>query len=199
MNQVKVRVVAAVVSVFALGVTGCAGNQAGNVEATALGDTSHPAERGSPTQSLEEACGAQGALTTDATPRIKRAPYLQQLTSSSVIVGWLSKTGTEERVDVTRPDGSVVMTADGKDDTSVRQTGEKQMWSHRRRASSPTRSTATRSRRRRDGAHRAHRVSHRAGRRQRRGRFASSRSATRAAAAAISTRCSSRCTRSRTT
>src|SRR4029077_20037162 len=58
-----------------------------------------------------------------------RAPYLQQLTSSSVIVGWLSKTGSDERVDVTRPDGSVVMTAKGKDDTSVRETGEKQMWS----------------------------------------------------------------------
>ena len=129
MNQVNVRVVAAVLSVSALCVAGCAGNQVGNVEATALGDTSHPAERGSPTQPLEEACGAQGALTADATPRIKRAPYLQQLTSSSVIVGWLSKTGESERIDVTRPDGTVVMTAEGKDDTSVRQTGEKQMWS----------------------------------------------------------------------
>lgn len=127
MNQLNVRVVAAAIA--ALCWTGCAGNQTGHVAAGAMGDTSHPAERGSPTQPLVEACGAQGALTPDATPRIMRAPYLQQLTTSSVIIGWLSKTGDDERVEVTRPDGSAVTTVPGKADKSVRASGEKQMWS----------------------------------------------------------------------
>ncbi|NVB77969.1 MAG: metallophosphoesterase family protein [Kofleriaceae bacterium] len=127
MNQLNVRVLGAVL--LASCWAGCAGNQTGHVSATTMGDTSHPAERGSPTAALEQACGAQGDLTSDATPRIRRAPYLQQLTTSSVIVGWLSTTGDGERIDVTRPDGTAVVTAQGKDDTSVRATGEKQMWS----------------------------------------------------------------------
>ncbi len=127
MKQLNVGVLGVVLG--ALSWVGCAGNQSGRVSATEMGDTSHPAERGSPTQPLEEACGAEGALTGESTGRILRAPYLQQLTTSSVIVGWLSKTGDSEAVAVTKPDGTAVTTAPGKDDTSVRASGEKQMWS----------------------------------------------------------------------
>jgi len=93
-----------------------------------VGDLSHPLAEGSPTAELETACGAKGSLTPEATSRIVRAPYLQQMTTTSLEIGWLSKVGADEDVVVTKPDGSAVMTAPGANDTSTRATGDHQMW-----------------------------------------------------------------------
>jgi hypothetical protein len=112
----------------ALVAAGCAANSTGHVTASAEGDVSHPAKRGSPTETLEQACGGPGDLLPDATSRIVRTPYLQQLTTSSVIIGWLSKDGSSERVDVTRPDGTAVVNAAAEMDRTARQSGDKQMW-----------------------------------------------------------------------
>lgn len=112
----------------ALAVAGCAANSTGHVTAAVQGDVSHPAKRGSPTDELEQACGGPGDLLTDATSRIVRTPYLQQLTTSSVIIGWLSKDGSSERVDITRPDGTAVVKAPAEIDRTARQSGDKQMW-----------------------------------------------------------------------
>lgn len=64
----------------------------------------------------------------DASTRIVRTPYLQQLTTNSVIIGWLSKDGSSERVDVTRPDGSTVEKAMAEIDRTARSSDGKQMW-----------------------------------------------------------------------
>lgn len=96
--------------------------------AAAQGDVSHPAKRGSPTDVLEQACGGPGDLLSVAPSRIVRTPYLQQLTASSVIIGWLSKDGSSERVDITRPDGTVVAKAEAEVDRTARRSGDKQMW-----------------------------------------------------------------------
>ncbi len=77
---------------------------------------------------LEQACGGPGDLLSDATSRIVRTPYLQQLTTSSVIIGWLSKDGSSERVEITKPDGTEVLKAAAEIDRSARQSGDKQMW-----------------------------------------------------------------------
>ncbi|HWO25826.1 MAG TPA: hypothetical protein VNO30_44130, partial [Kofleriaceae bacterium] len=44
--------------------TACFDNESGNVSASKHGDTSNPAERGSPVEPLEAACGGGGGLTT---------------------------------------------------------------------------------------------------------------------------------------
>jgi hypothetical protein len=51
----------------------------------------------------------------DGAPRssapLMRAPYLQQITATSAVIGWGSTTDTEQHVDITTPDGAVVMSA----------------------------------------------------------------------------------------
>jgi acid phosphatase type 7 len=113
----------------ALMLVGCGMNDSGNVEATSMGDTSRPAERGSPLVALTEACGADGVLAARASSLVHREPYLQQLTPSSVMVGWLARKGSgAQTVEVTTPAGEVVTKADAKLDTSTRMTPDDQMW-----------------------------------------------------------------------
>src|SRR5689334_8907034 len=102
-----------IAAVSSLAIAGCVANQSGHTSSSAVGDTSHPLAESSPTADLEQACGAKGSLTSEASVRIVRAPYLQQLTTSSTEVGWLSTAGTDESVEVTRPDGSAVTVAAG--------------------------------------------------------------------------------------
>jgi hypothetical protein len=111
----------------------CSENEAGRVAATKLGDLSHPAQRGSPIAALQQACSATGAITARGTDVIRRQPYLQQVTTSSAMVGWVSVHPEShpdgERVDVTTADGSPVMSAPGVvERTVVRSAGEQQMW-----------------------------------------------------------------------
>ncbi|MDB4957527.1 MAG: putative acid phosphatase precursor, partial [Myxococcales bacterium] len=106
---------------------GCALNSAGNLGATRLGDTSHPIERGSPIAELRKACGT-GARTA-AGSVIHREPYLQQVTPTSAMLGWVTMKPEGERVVVTTPNGGPVaaVTADVKLGAQ-RTAGEKQMW-----------------------------------------------------------------------
>src|SRR4051794_40931063 len=84
-------------------------NTTGNLSSSLKGDTTHTATQGSPTDALRAACGA-GAPTA-AGSVIVRQPYLQQVTTISAVVGWVSSAPDGERVDVTLPDGSPVATA----------------------------------------------------------------------------------------
>src|SRR5512139_574258 len=93
----------------------CAFNQEGNTHATKRGDTSHPVERGSPIAELRAACG-EG----DSTRAIRRRPYVQNVTSSSAVIGWVSAERTAQRVAVTRPDGTPVGTFAARDERGQR-------------------------------------------------------------------------------
>ncbi len=110
-----------------LAICGCSNNQSGNVSAPPGGDTTHLATRGSPIAALDAACGAGRATETGVV--IKRAPYLQQVTTTSARVGWVTQIPDGEHVDVSLPDGTTVTSAPGLDEaTAVRAPGEHQMW-----------------------------------------------------------------------
>jgi acid phosphatase type 7 len=107
-------------------VAACGMNESGNLGTTKFGDTSHPALRGSPTAELRAACGDGKRMAAGNV--IKRQPYLQQVTTSSAIIGWVSTTPTGERVDVTMPDGTPVVSASATTEDVVTRSGESQMW-----------------------------------------------------------------------
>jgi acid phosphatase type 7 len=112
-----------------LAVAACfGGNQSGNLAATKLGDTSRPAERRSPLDELRAACG-DGARTNAGLPVVRRMPYLQQVTTTSAMIGWVTMQPEGERVDVTLPDGTPVTSAPAVvQHSQQRSVGEKQMW-----------------------------------------------------------------------
>lgn len=119
--------ITSIATLIALG--GCGLNQSGNLGSTKTGDTSRPAERGSPLAALQEACGAEGVLHDGALATVHRQPYLQQLTTSSALVGWISLLPDGQTVEVTTPDGTPVASAVAvTQDVGVRSAGEHQMW-----------------------------------------------------------------------
>jgi acid phosphatase type 7 len=119
---------ALVFGVVHLGLVACTTNESGNIGATRFGDTSNPAERGSPIEALRDACGIGASTVSGAL--VSRQPYLQQVTSRSAMVGWVTLGTEPERVEVTRPDGTPVGTAAAvHEKTVVRTAGERQMWS----------------------------------------------------------------------
>ncbi len=117
-------------SVMLLGlvtVTACLTNEAGRLGATKLGDLTHPAERGSPVAGLRERCG-DGARSAAGTV-IHREPYLQQVTTTSAMIGWVTMAPTNERVVVTTTDGTPVAEVKAEvEDLAQRSAGEKQVW-----------------------------------------------------------------------
>jgi hypothetical protein len=113
----------------ALALAACQTNQSGHTGAIKSGDTSRPATRGSPVAELRAACD-DGALTA-AGAEIRRQPYLQQVTSSSARIGWVTVLQADERVEVTAPDGVPVALALAETEASaLREVGERQMWAH---------------------------------------------------------------------
>jgi hypothetical protein len=115
---------------LAVALSACLMNQAGNVESSKTGDTSNPATRGSPVEQLEGACG-DGSLTVAGAATVRRRPYLQQVTTTSAVIGWISLSPDGERVDVTTPGGKSLEAATGQPETvTVRSAGENQMWAH---------------------------------------------------------------------
>ncbi len=109
------------------GSSACDRNQAGNLAATSFGDTSHPAERGSPIDALANACGSGQMLARAGD--IHRKPYLQQVTATSAMVGWVTMSPTNEQVAITTVTGEPVMTAQAKAELGTQRTaGETQMW-----------------------------------------------------------------------
>ena len=115
------------VALVALASSACGLNQSGNLEADETGDVSTAAIKGSPTETLISACGA--GERTDAGDKIRREPYLQQVTQTSAILGWVTTSTTEEQVVVTTADGTPVMTGTGwHEKVATREKNEKQMW-----------------------------------------------------------------------
>ncbi|MEJ7601812.1 MAG: metallophosphoesterase family protein [Kofleriaceae bacterium] len=112
-----------------LAIAGCGLNESGNLGSTKTGDTSNQAARGSPLAILQEACGAEGLLYDAAVATVHRPPYLQQLTTHSVLVGWVSMAPDGQTVEVTAPDGTQVATAAAAvQQVGVRTAGEQQVW-----------------------------------------------------------------------
>ena len=116
------------IAVTVFGLSACSmNNDSGNIAATKFGDLTHPAERGSPTDALTSACG-DGAMTVGGAA-IHRKPYLQQVTSTSAMIGWVSIAPPAEQVNLTAIDGTVVAAALGVAELgTLRSAGEKQMW-----------------------------------------------------------------------
>lgn len=109
---------------------GCALNQSGNVSSTKDGDTSRPADRGSPIEMLRATCG-DGALTDAGLATIKRQPYLQQVTSTSAQIGWVSSAPDGAMVSLTTADGGELSSANAFVETqAARAAGENQMWTN---------------------------------------------------------------------
>lgn len=110
-----------------VGLAACNTNNTGHIEAPKLGDITHPAERGSPTEDLTAACG--NGTATLAGSVIARRAYLQQVSSTSAMIGWVTSSPDGEHVDITLPEGADVARADGAiEATAVRAAGENQMW-----------------------------------------------------------------------
>jgi acid phosphatase type 7 len=108
-------------------VAGCVGSRTGNVVAPQGGDRTHPASRASPVDTVRAACG-DGAPTADGTV-IARRPYLQQVTTTSAMVGWTTAAPQGEHVDVTLPDGTAVTSALASiDELALESDGDVQMW-----------------------------------------------------------------------
>ncbi len=110
-----------------LGIAACDRNETGNLAATKFGDLSHPAQRGSPTDELTTRCGS-GAMMAEGAA-IQRKPYLQQLTTASAMIGWVSSSPPNERIEMTASDGDAITLAAGvAEGGNLRSAGEKQMW-----------------------------------------------------------------------
>jgi hypothetical protein len=123
-----VRALAALLPAASL--AACLGNTAGNVGSTKTGDITNPATRGSPIDELRDACGGSGVMTLAGEAVVRRKPYLQEVTKSSVTVGWVTTAADGERVDVTLPDARPLGDAAGvREAVTVRSSGENQMWS----------------------------------------------------------------------
>jgi hypothetical protein len=112
-----------------LALTACYVNQSGNIASSKMGDVSNPAVRGSPIDELRDACGGGGAMTGPGEAVIRRQPYLQQVTKSSVTVGWVSTGSEAEHVEVTMPDARPMAQFPGeREAVTVRNAGENQKW-----------------------------------------------------------------------
>lgn len=107
---------------------GCGLNASGNVASSQDGDRSHLAERGSPTEPLVAACGAGGPMPS--TSSIKRQPYLQQVTTSSAIIGWVTTHPERSRVELATATGEPIGSTPAREEqTLTRGPSEHQMWS----------------------------------------------------------------------
>ena len=93
-------------------VCACGSNQSGNVGASKMGDTTHPAVRSSPLEELRTACSPGDMLPAAAT--LARRPYVQSVTTSSAWIGWIA-TG-DSSVEVTQPDGKAINATTTRDD-----------------------------------------------------------------------------------
>lgn len=112
-----------------LGLAACTLNESGNLASTYQADPSRLALRGSPVVELTAACG-DAALTPRGEEVLARQPYLQQVTSTSALVGWVTSSPDGARVEVTRPDGAAVTTSAAEVEAGAAyKRGTSQMWS----------------------------------------------------------------------
>ncbi|HWO20989.1 MAG TPA: metallophosphoesterase family protein [Kofleriaceae bacterium] len=113
----------------AASLAGCYTNQGGNVSSSKMGDISNPATTGSPVDELREACGGSDAMTAAGEAVIRRKPYLQRVTQTSITVGWVSAATDGEHVVVTTPNQLPAASVPGeRESVIVRNSGESQKW-----------------------------------------------------------------------
>jgi len=110
----------------------CLLNQAGHIAASRMGDTSHPARRGSPVAALRQACG-EGDLTAAGAAALRRQPFLQQVSAGAATVGWITTAPAGQRVEVTAPaaappDATPVVTVTLRRETTASRVDQSQMW-----------------------------------------------------------------------
>jgi acid phosphatase type 7 len=106
----------------------CFGNRSGNLRATVVGDVSRPAARGSPIAALREACG-DGETTPAGSLLISRHPYLQQVTTTTVSIGWVTRQSRGQRVEITSPGGTTGRTFAAEIDLDAARSGDRvQVW-----------------------------------------------------------------------
>ncbi|MBL9013157.1 MAG: fibronectin type III domain-containing protein, partial [Myxococcales bacterium] len=107
---------------------GVSTSSSGNTEAAPGGDTSNPAQRSSPLDAVKAACGDGGLAASGG--GMSRQAYLQQVTDTSAMVGWVTTASAPQRVEFTLPDGTPVMDAGAAiDENAVRIGDERQVWS----------------------------------------------------------------------
>lgn len=112
--------------VAATGLCAC-WNQTGNTRANKVGDTSHPAQRGSPVAALRTACSNDTA-TVKPSP-VRRQPYLQQVAMNRARIGWVT-TVPGAYVRVSDPHGNHVIAVPGVvEPYAMRSADENQLWS----------------------------------------------------------------------
>lgn len=114
------------VATICLAAVAACGNVSGHVSSTKTGDVSRPAERRSPVEGLRAACGDSAPMPVT----LKREPYLQQVTSSSAMLGWVTGQPAGDTVMITEPEGKQLRLSPGViENLALRSGGEKQMWS----------------------------------------------------------------------
>lgn len=114
--------------VMSLGTSACLGNQSGNIAATATGDVSTPAVRGSPLAALRDVCG-DGTITAAGAAALVRTPYLQQVTSNSALVGAVTASPGALRVELEDPSKATpTLVEAAAEPTTYRSAGETLMW-----------------------------------------------------------------------
>ncbi|HLV21322.1 MAG TPA: metallophosphoesterase [Polyangiaceae bacterium] len=98
----------------------CFGKTNGDLAAVNSGDLSHPfAERRPPEEPLHRACGA-ASVTERGHAVLRRRPFLQQVTDgSALLVLRMADPSAAPPIEVTRPDGSHVLSATPARDPSV--------------------------------------------------------------------------------
>jgi acid phosphatase type 7 len=117
----------AILGLGVLGLSAC-GNVTGHISSSKSGDTSNPAQRGSPVEALRSACG-DGTPTSYGANVLQRQPYLQQVTASGTKLGWVTSS-KDESVVITKPSGQEMSREPGMVELfSYRSAGENQMWS----------------------------------------------------------------------
>jgi hypothetical protein len=104
------------------------GNRSGNLTNDRVGSVGTPVERASPLEPFHDDCGT-GALTSAGSSVIRRQPYVQLVTSSSAMVGWVSRNPDGQLVEFTAVDGTPVRSANAEIEEAPRRGREKQMWS----------------------------------------------------------------------
>jgi len=114
------------IAMSSLVATAACGNVPGHLSSTKTGDISRPAERASPVESLRTACGDTTSISSD----VKRAPYLQQVTKQSALVGWVSGAAALERIALSDAAGKLLPEVPGViEQAALRSAGERQVWS----------------------------------------------------------------------
>jgi predicted phosphodiesterase len=106
---------------------GCGFNQSGNISAPKDGDRANLAERSSPLQAHVDACGPGGDMPNVST--VTRQPYLQQMATDSVIVGWVTTHPAGARVELSTPAGAPLGTTNAEEERTLTPGPDQhQMW-----------------------------------------------------------------------